>query len=77
MNDDMKPRVCKKCGTELPSDYKYNKCDSCRRKKAKIIREGLMFLAGLCGTVLAVWANSDGNGPFGDNDDEEEDDDYS
>lgn len=27
-------RKCKTCGDELPSDYKFDKCDACRRKTA-------------------------------------------
>lgn len=34
-----KIRYCKKCGSELLSTNKGNKCDACKRKKASCVRK--------------------------------------
>ena len=35
----MENRFCKKCGTSLPENYKYNKCEGCRNCKIDKIKK--------------------------------------
>lgn len=46
-------KKCKKCGTELPDDYKYDMCDNCRRENAGILRKIVFGIGGLLAAVLA------------------------
>lgn len=39
-------RYCKKCGCELMSTNKHKLCDSCRRKRAENIRNGVLGAVG-------------------------------
>ncbi len=44
-------RYCKKCGCELISTNKHKLCDSCRRKRAEKIRNGVLGAAGTLGSI--------------------------
>ena len=54
-------KVCK-CGCELPDDYKYKKCDKCRKKTTDHLKKGLVATVGVAGTVLSVVLTVAGKG---------------
>lgn len=45
-------KTCKKCARDLPKDYKYNKCESCRNKTLGGIRKAVEVVGG--GIALTV-----------------------
>ena len=47
-------RYCKKCGCELMSTNKHKLCDSCRRKRAENIRNGLLGAGGTALSFLLI-----------------------
>ena len=40
----MENKTCQKCGRDLPDNYKYKKCESCRTLKANKIKKTLNVL---------------------------------
>ena len=45
-----------KCGYELPSDYKYKKCEKCRQKDKEHIRQGFIAVGGVALSIVSVAA---------------------
>jgi len=60
----MSIRVCKKCYRPLPEGYKYNKCENCRIKTIKKVKDtaiavlGVVFFVG----ALVAGGKSDSGG---------------
>lgn len=54
-------KVCK-CGCELPDDYKYKKCDKCRKKSSDNFKKIAIGTLTVLGTVasLAITVASQG-----------------
>lgn len=69
-------RYCKKCGAELPTDYRHKKCEFCRHENAGFWRKaGEAVLVGV-GLVIAVGTavaqhNSDNDSADSENDNDE------
>ncbi len=53
-SDINKIKYCKKCGCELSSTNKYKHCDNCRRETTVKIRDGVIVIAGVLGSVAVV-----------------------
>lgn len=46
-------KICKKCGTPLPSTWKYKYCENCRRDRAETRRNVIAGVAGVA-TPLVI-----------------------
>lgn len=69
--------VCKKCGTELPTNYKHKKCEYCRRENIASLKRSIksivpVFIAGfLVGSAVGK-NNKDNKSDTDDQNDETE-----
>ncbi|MGT2665993.1 hypothetical protein ACVRYP_01530 [Streptococcus rifensis] len=53
----MESNTCKKCVRNLPTNYKYKNCESCRNKKietAKQLGVGTLKVLGTVGTIAVT-----------------------
>lgn len=54
----MENKNCKKCGRPLPDGYKHKKCENCRNKSAKAMRDTGKTLLGAAvfigGTAITI-----------------------
>lgn len=50
-NKDPEIRYCKKCGCELVSTNKNKLCDNCRRERNANIRNDVLSVAGIVGSI--------------------------
>ena len=49
----MENKVCKKCQKQLPKEYKYKKCESCRNAQVQGLKNGLKVAVSVAGTVAS------------------------
>ena len=47
----MEQLKCKKCGRDLPENYKYKHCENCRNAQVLAVKNGL---AAILGTALSI-----------------------
>lgn len=57
----MEQNKCKSCGRQLPDKYSHKKCENCRNRDAKRLKDvGKAALGAgiiICGTVISVATN--------------------
>lgn len=46
--------VCKKCGRQLPDEYKHKICENCMNQRVQSIKNGAKAAAGVAGSVACV-----------------------
>ncbi|MGT2950720.1 hypothetical protein BU202_05460 [Streptococcus cuniculi] len=46
--------TCKKCGRNLPTNYKYKKCESCRNKRIETAKKVVFGTITVLGTVGSI-----------------------
>lgn len=46
--------TCKKCGRNLPTNYKYKKCESCRNKNIQGLKRIGKVIGGIAVTIVTL-----------------------